>query len=172
MKHNPAEIFPIVTETGEVVGSASRAECHNGSKLLHPVVHLHILDGRGNLYLQQRAMTKDIQPGKWDTAVGGHVDYGESPQEAIMREAFEELGVNAAEARFVERYVFESSVERELVHTFVLNVDAGKFKAVAAEDEISDSRFWSRDELSDAIGRNILTPNLEMELTRILHFDK
>ena len=71
------EIFPIVTPDGVVTGSATRAECHSGSKLLHPVVHLHILSRDGRVYLQKRSMSKDIQPGKWDTAVGGHVDYGE-----------------------------------------------------------------------------------------------
>ncbi len=38
---NQQEIFPLVDEEGKVVGSATRGECHSGSKLLHPVVHLH-----------------------------------------------------------------------------------------------------------------------------------
>ena len=57
------ELFPIVDEQGNVVGSATRAECHSGSMLLHPVVHLHIFDSQGRLYLQRRSMNKDIQPG-------------------------------------------------------------------------------------------------------------
>ena len=64
------EFFPLVNEAGETIGRASRAECHNGSKLLHPVVHLHIFNHQGDLLLQKRSMKKDIQPGKWDTAVG------------------------------------------------------------------------------------------------------
>ena len=76
------EIFPLVNEAGEVVGKATRQECHSGSMLLHPVVHLHIFDNQGRLYLQKRSMDKDIQPGKWDTAVGGHVDFGETVEQA------------------------------------------------------------------------------------------
>ena len=71
------EHFPIVNENGEIIGKATRTECHSGSFLLHPVVHLHVFNSRGELYLQKRAENKDIQPGKWDTSVGGHVDYGE-----------------------------------------------------------------------------------------------
>ena len=38
---NNKEMFPIVDEEGNITGAATRGECHNGSKLLHPVVHLH-----------------------------------------------------------------------------------------------------------------------------------
>lgn len=69
---NKEEMFPIVDEQGNITGAATRGECHNGSKLLHPVVHLHVFNSKGELYLQRRPDWKDIQPGKWDTAVGGH----------------------------------------------------------------------------------------------------
>ena len=79
MQDNKQERFPIVDEEGRVVGSATRGECHNGSRLLHPVVHLHVFNTRGEVYLQKRPQWKDIQPGKWDTSVGGHMDYGRRP---------------------------------------------------------------------------------------------
>lgn len=40
---NNEEMFPIVDEEGNITGAATRGECHNGSKLLHPVVHMHVL---------------------------------------------------------------------------------------------------------------------------------
>ena len=82
---NSEELFPVVAPDGRVIGSATRGECHGGSMLLHPVVHLHVFNARGELYLQQRPDWKDIQPGRWDTAVGGHVDFGESVEEALWR---------------------------------------------------------------------------------------
>ena len=51
---NQEEIFPIVDEAGNVIGSATRGECHSGSKLLHPVVHLHVFNSKGEIYLQRR----------------------------------------------------------------------------------------------------------------------
>ena len=93
MKDNNAERFPIVDEEGKVIGAATRGECHNGSRLLHPVVHLHVFNSRGEVYLQKRPEWKDIQPGKWDTAVGGHIDEGETPEQALTREVGEELGI-------------------------------------------------------------------------------
>ena len=113
---NQQEIFPVVDEQGRVVGSATRGECHGGSKLLHPVVHLHVFNSRGEVYLQRRPEWKDIQPGKWDTAVGGHIDYGETPEQALQREVREELGITDFTPEFVDKYVFESRRERELVY--------------------------------------------------------
>ena len=49
---NKEEMFPIVDEQGNITGAATRGECHNGSKLLHPVVHLHVFNSKGELYLQ------------------------------------------------------------------------------------------------------------------------
>ena len=113
MQDNNKERFPIVDEEGRVVGAATRGECHNGSKLLHPVVHLHVFNSRGEVYLQKRPEWKDIQPGKWDTSVGGHIDYGETPEQALVREVGEELGITDFVPERIGMYVFESRRERE-----------------------------------------------------------
>ena len=63
---NKEELFPLVNKHGEVTGSATRGECHSGSMLLHPVVHLHLVTEQGCIYLQKRSKNKDIQPGKWE----------------------------------------------------------------------------------------------------------
>mgnify|MGYP000884008927 CR=1 FL=1 len=115
---NSEEIFPVVDAAGNVVGKATRGECHGGSMLLHPVVHLHVFNSRGELYLQKRPAWKDIQPGRWDTAVGGHVDYGETIAEALRREVREELGITDFVPGAVAVYPFRSEREYELVHVF------------------------------------------------------
>ena len=164
MKDNLEEIFPIVDEDGTVVGKATRGECHNGSRLLHAVVHLHVFNARGDVYLQKRPEWKDIQPGKWDTAVGGHIDYGETPEEALRREVREELGITVFEPQFVGKYVFDSKRERELVY---VNRTVYNDEIYPSTDELDGGRFWSMKEIREAIGKGVLTPNFESEFQQL-----
>ena len=156
-------MFPIVDEEGTVIGQATRGECHNGSKLLHPVVHLHVFNSHGDVYLQKRPAWKDIQPGKWDTAVGGHIDYGETSEVALQREVREELGINDFIPISVDKYVFESQRERELVYVHRTVYD-GKLKP--SKDELDGGRFWTIEEIQEAMGKNVFTPNFESEFQR------
>jgi len=154
------EIFPLVDETGNIIGQATRKECHGGSLLLHPVVHLHIFNSKGDLFLQKRSLSKDIQPGKWDTAVGGHIDLGEEVETALRREAREELGVVDFKPEFNYSYVWESSVERELVYSY-RTVYEGEFKIDPVE--LDEGRFWSFDEIEKALSEDVFTPNFKKE---------
>lgn len=162
-KDNNAELLPIVDEKGKVVGRATRGECHNGTKLLHPVVHLHLFDTDGRLYLQHRPIWKEIQPDKWDTAVGGHIDYGEEVVEALNREIREELGVTDCEPRFLQSYIFESEREKELVYVYSAVYDG----EIVPSDELDGGRFWNIAELDNAMGKGLLTPNFEQEFQKV-----
>ncbi len=153
----------MVDEEGRVVGKATRGECHGGSMLLHPVVHLHLFNSDGQLYLQKRPDWKDIQPGKWDTAVGGHVDYGEEVTDALRREVREELDVTRFLPEKLTHYVFESSRERELVNVYRTVYDG----PVTPSEETDGGRFWTIAEIKDSLGKGIFTPNFEQEFLRL-----
>lgn len=159
------EIFPLVDEKGQVVGRATRKECHSGTMLLHPVVHLHIFDSSGRLYLQRRSIHKEIQPGKWDTAVGGHVDYGESIDEALLREVREELGITDFEPIHNFTYLYQSPIERELVYSY-RTVYEGDIKIDPVE--IDEGRYWPVEEILSQMGKGIFTPNFEDEFQLLL----
>ncbi len=160
---SPQELLPLVDTDGNVIGKATRTECHNGSMLLHPAVHLHVFNEKGELYLQKRPMWKEIQPGKWDTAVGGHVDFGEDIHTALLREAREELGINAEGNELVQMYEFHSEREHELVYAHKIVYD----KEIKPSEETDGGRFWTMQEIRDAIGHGILTPNFEQEFMRL-----
>ena len=159
-----SEWFPIVLPSGMVVGRSTREYCHGGSKPLHPVIHIHIIDRFSRIYLQKRSMRKDIQPGKWDTAVGGHVSYGESLIEAVYREASEELGFTEFNPIYLETYEFESSIEREMVNVFAA---VGSYELHPDLDEVDEGRWWELADIDANIGKGIFTPNFESEFQMI-----
>lgn len=163
MKDNNEEMFPEVDENGNIIGGITRETAHGGSKRLHPVVHLHVFNRDGALYLQKRPEWKDIQPGKWDTAVGGHIALGENVEAALLREAKEELGISRFSHVRLGSYVFESSRERELVYVYKTVYD----KEITPDaEELDGGRFWTLDEIRENIGKDVFTPNFESEIMR------
>ncbi len=87
------EIFDVVNESNEVIGSEAREVVHVNN-LRHRAVHILIFNGAGELFLQKRSLWKDKNPGSWDSSAAGHVDSGESYGETVQRELQEELGVS------------------------------------------------------------------------------
>ena len=159
-----SEWFPIVEPNGLVVGRSTRRYCHSGAKPLHPIIHIHIIDRFSRIYLQKRSMKKDIQPGKWDTAVGGHVSYGEGIIEAVYREASEELGFIEFNPIHLETYLFESEIEKEMVNVFAA---VGSFDLQPDLDEVDEGRWWDLADIDAGLGKGIFTPNFESEFQMI-----
>jgi isopentenyldiphosphate isomerase len=58
------------------------------------LVRVMLVDGKGNVLLQKRAPTKHPYPNRWDNSVAGHVDEGESYEQAAHREIEEEVGLS------------------------------------------------------------------------------
>lgn len=162
--HGAMEQFPIVDETGKTVGKTTRLYAHSGMKPLHPVVHLHVFNAQGKLFLQKRPEWKDIQPGKWDTAVGGHIDFGEDVENALFREAKEELGISGFTPTPIAKYIYESSIECELIHAFSTIYD---MPIHTSEKELDGGRFFSHKEIEQLIGKDFFTPNFENEWLRL-----
>ena len=158
------ELFDIYDSAGNRIGVAPRRECHGNPSLLHHTSHVVVFHPDGKrILLQLRTRTKDIQPGKWDTAVGGHLDRGEEYETAARREMREELGLSS---ELPLKYLFDSrirnSVESENVRVFAIE-SAGPFRF--QESEIDEVRFFSRAEL-EAL-RSDCTPNLLLELEKL-----
>lgn len=169
MKDNKNELFPIVDEKGNVLGTISRGHAHDGCKILHPVVHLHVFNSKEELYLQKRPDWKDIQPGKWDTAVGGHVELGESIESALYREVKEELGIKKFIKISLGYYIFESKKEKELVFVNKCIYDG---PIHPNKEELAEGKFWNEKEIINNIGKGIFTPNFENEYQQLFMLKK
>lgn len=154
------EWVPLVDEKGKVTGQAPRSHVHNGSKLLHPVVHLHVINNKGEILLQKRPLRKQIQPGKWDTAVGGHISTGETLEQALQKEAAEEIGLKQFSAKLQQVYKWESEVEAELVYVFTTKET---HNIGIQSNEVEELRFWSVKEITSRFQDKLFTPNFMVE---------
>ena len=160
------ELFDVYDENGTWRGRFPRSQCHGDPSLIHRSVHVAVFDRSGqNILLQKRSMNKDIQPGKWDTAVGGHVGAGESVEIAAARELAEELGIEAQPEFFYESTI-RNDIESENVTVFKLVTD-GPFDF--SRDEIDEIKFFPLAELTaeKIAAREDFTPNLKVELLQI-----
>ena len=101
---NDIEFLPIVNERGNIMGRAMYVELHKGNKMLHPAVHLHVINGKGEttrLYW-------------W------HVAFGDTPEKTLKRKMEETLGLSGANPKLKRQYIREAKTERELVYVFTM----------------------------------------------------
>ena len=104
---DPMEFLPIVNERGNIVGRALYMELHKGNKILHPVVHLHVIDGKG-------ATTRLYW---W------HVAFGDTAEKTLKRKMVETLGLSGVKPMLKRQYIRESKSEKELVYVFTIVSD-------------------------------------------------
>lgn len=118
---NPMEFLPIVNERGNIVGRALYMELHKGNKILHPVAHLHVMNGKG--------MT--TRRYWW------HVAFGETPEKTLKRKMAETLGLSGVKPVLKRQYIRESKTEKELVYVFTIVSDENLPQTPDGKDFIS-----------------------------------
>ena len=157
------ELLEIVDTDGKSLGIAPRSSVHGNPSLLHKVVHVIVFNDAGELLLQERSLSKDVAPGKWDTSVGGHISPDEDILVAARREMEEELGVDAGEMIFLYSYVHSNAYESELVFTHSC-IHNGPFSF--NRDEINALKFWTMEEIKNALGTGVLSDHFEGEFAK------
>jgi isopentenyldiphosphate isomerase len=135
---NDREYLYVVNGEDKVVRKALRAVCHS-DKLIHRSVYIFLMNDSYEIFIQRRSMSKDMYPGYFTASATGHVDYGESYDEAAERELLEELGVDAPLRRLCKFRSF-SDVEKEISVLYVCFYE-GVIKL--DENEISGGNFMS-----------------------------
>ena len=103
-EENPMEFLPIVNERGNIMGRALYVELHNGNKMLHPVAHLHVINGKGETTRRY-----------W-----WHVAFGDTPEKTLKRKMEESLGLSEVKPKLKRQYIRDAKAEKELVYVFTV----------------------------------------------------
>lgn len=111
-EENIMEFLPVVNERGNIVGRALHMELHKGNKIMHPVVHLHVINNKG------------VEVGKY----WWHVTFGDAPDKTLKRKAEETLGLKAIHPKLRKQYVRETKTEKELVFVYTIFSDGNLMK--------------------------------------------
>ena len=96
---HPGEMCDVVDSDDRILESRLRSEVHVNNSL-HRAVHLWIFNSRGELFLQKRSPWKINHPDQWCSSAAGHVDTGETYEEAAHREMKEEIGADCPLVKF------------------------------------------------------------------------
>jgi isopentenyl-diphosphate delta-isomerase type 1 len=137
------EFFWVIDEDDGVIGKATREECHRTNLNIHRSVYIFLFNGKGDMLLQKRSESKDLYGGYYTGSATGHVDYGESYDEAAERELKEELGITADLKRISNVKCF-SRIEREISVLYYCQHD-GPIRI--DEEEISQVVFMSLEQI-------------------------
>ena len=95
------ELFDVVDESDRVIDTLPRDEVH-ARDLRHRAIHVMLFNTRGEVFLQKRSIWKDRNPGLWDSSTAGHVDAGETYEQAARRELREEIGIEVGELEEID----------------------------------------------------------------------
>ncbi|APG26962.1 NUDIX hydrolase [Syntrophotalea acetylenivorans] len=162
------ELFDIVDDQDRVIGQAPRSACHGNPALIHRVAHVLVFNSAGQVLLQKRSRFKDVQPGRWDTSVGGHLDPGEDYLAGALREMAEELGIINQPLELLYSYPHRNTFESENVTSFWLCYDG---PVHFDPKEIEAVAFYSPERIAQMLGSGFLTPNFEHEWSLFLEWE-
>ena len=158
------EIFDIVNENDEVIGKASRDECHKKGHV-HRSVLFFIMDDKKRVFVNKRSSTKDFYPGYWSIVLGGHVSSGDTYDETVKREVKEEAGIDGAPiylTSFKKRFD-EEDKENIKVYTFYTNE-----KLTLDKNEIIRGQFMTINEIEEKLKMEKFIP----ETNKLFHILK
>lgn len=158
MADSKEELIDVLDENQNIIDQKPRKYVHK-NELLHKVIHLWIVNSKGEVLLQRRSQENSTYKGLWHVGVGGHVDAGASELDTVIRESEEEIGLVVDEKELVKLHVFRDEAfveelqltEKAFVHAFLLrkDIDISEFKVDPSEVETVE--YISLDKMKEEV---------------------
>lgn len=161
------EYFDIVDSMNQVIGQASREECHTRKDLIHRDVHILVFDERGRVFLKKRRQDRRLYGGMWESSACGHVMAGESYDSAAKRELEEELGISEVDLEMVDEFLFSTEFETQFTRLYTC-VYSGDI--TVNSDEATEGRFFKIEDVLGDFENSVgpISPGTKEAIKRIL----
>ncbi len=140
------EIFDVVDEEDRVVGQAPRSVVH-AQGLLHRAANIFVFDSEGRMLLQKRSASKDEYPLCYTSSASGHLNAGETYDEAAPRELEEELGLRSPLTMVAK---FNGGPHSANEHTVLYKTVTDEAPTLHPE-EIESAAFFDLDQIAEMI---------------------
>lgn len=142
------EYFDIVDENNNLTGKTEEREIVHTTGLWHREVAVWVINEKGELLLQKRSASKKQAPNKWGICAG-HIDTGETPENAIVREIEEEIGLQVSINELKEIYISKKSGKHNnrFQYTYVLKTNKKIEEYKIQYEELSELKYITLAEL-------------------------
>jgi isopentenyl-diphosphate Delta-isomerase len=131
----------LVDERDHEIGTMEKMEAHQKG-LLHRAFSILIFNSKGELLLQQRALSKYHSGGLWTNSCCSHPRPGESTQDAAKRKLKQEMGIDLI-PEFAFTFKYKAELDHGLTEHELDHVYFGKFDGEPKinHEEAIDWRF-------------------------------
>lgn len=134
------EMVDVVDENCKIISSVSKQEAHVRG-LLHMTVISEVINSKGEWLLVKQASDRQ-DAGQYVSPVGGHVKSGESLEDALKREAIEEVGLKDFRFEYVGRKIYNREViGRKENHYFIMYKIFSDEMPMLNHESVSYERF-------------------------------
>ena len=154
-----AELWDLYTEERVFSGCTCRRGEEIPDGLYHLVVHVWIMNGRGEFLISRRSASRPAFPLFLET-VGGSVLAGEDSIDGAVREAEEEVGLRLDRADGVLLSTIARPDHHDILDVFLFRYDGEISLKNASTDEVESASWRSRDEIEKLILSGEMVPTL------------
>ena len=152
------KIIRELKENGKLTNNFFSKEETHTKGICHGISTVALINKKGQLLIQKRSLNKKGEPGKWDLSSAGHIDVDETPEEAAVREIYEELGIKVEEddLKLIDNYLNKVKLNKEIyinhfTYLFVVQKDISIDDIVMQKSEVSNIMFVNKKEYIDLL---------------------